>query len=331
MRATITVYGEQGSGKSDWLGQLKRALMGTAPIEAVEVTAFETHREPGTSRHVSEQFDEFTIPAWDAEGSVGVARDRETWSVKPLTGGWTEVLEGPNGRATFRNISDAMLFTSIKTLTPVARRAVGAILRSEEIRFDGNRIVAANEPCENPKGDGGEIAEGAGAIPAGVYWHDTAGNFFDALTDRSKGGVFYLFWARRKAAFPTSRAAALRDCAPAFRPSSTAKLSAAEAPAIHDGWPTPMVPRAQRDELAAKVQALEAKLAAVVSHATGGGTADLTLPLNDICVRITKHLNKVYAAGQRRAAMEALREIADMAGVILPKTLADVTSVHEAA
>src|SRR5690606_33589864 len=52
---------------------------------------------------------------------------------------------------------------------------------------------------------------------------------------------FYLFWARRKAEFPTSRAAALRDC-------STAKLSAAEAPAIHDGWPTPMVPRAERDE-----------------------------------------------------------------------------------
>lgn len=246
MRATITVYGEQGSGKTNWLGQLKRALLATAPVEAVEVTVFEIHREQGTSLHVSEQFDEFTIPAADAEGSVGVAGDRETWSVAPYNDGYC-VRRGTRWVATFAHRSDAELFKMMKCTTSGQWLALGAVLDRKLFTFNGDRPFFFGGPiAENCRGGGGDFAEGAGAIPLAVYWHEAAGNFINWWNDAPLSATFYKAWASRRAEFPQTRA----DCQMhrIIANSMFGKLSAAEAPAIHDAWPTPMVPRAERDQ-----------------------------------------------------------------------------------
>jgi hypothetical protein len=243
MRATITVYGPQGSGKTRWLSQLKAALMGTAPIEAVEVTVFEGHStKVGTFAYHSQQFDEFTIPAADAEGSDGVAGDRETWSVYWSPNGKYPVYSGTKLAATFERQFNAELFKKLKCTTSGQWQAIEAVFESKAFYFNGERPLFTGGPVSgNCKGGGGEIAEGAGVIPRGVYWCNVGGNFYDAITHHGQGAQFYRAWVARRREFPQSENLTL--------PFATdGKLSAAEAPAIHDDPFAEATVQAERDE-----------------------------------------------------------------------------------
>ncbi|MDR7061980.1 MULTISPECIES: hypothetical protein [unclassified Sphingopyxis] len=231
MRATITVYGEQGSGKTRWLEQLKRTLLATAPAEAVEVTVHESNKSAGAM--IARQFDEFTIPAADADGTASPAGDRETWSVYWSPNGKYHVYAGATLIARFERQSDAELFKKMKCTTSGQWQALGAVLDRKSFNFNGERPLFTGGPLsENRKGGGGEIAEGAGAIPPGVYWHEAAGNFISWWTDAPLKATFYRAWASRRAEFPQSRHEA--GTRTMFANSSFGKLSAAEAPAIHD-------------------------------------------------------------------------------------------------
>lgn len=60
----------------------------------------------------------------------------------------------------------------------------------------------------------------------------------------------------------------------------------------------------QRGNGMTEVEHLRAKLRMIVSHATGGAMSDehcINLPTNEISVRITEHVNVVYAAGKKDA------------------------------
>jgi predicted metal-dependent HD superfamily phosphohydrolase len=67
-----------------------------------------------------------------------------------------------------------------------------------------------------------------------------------------------------------------------------------------------MMTKPQLDEL----EQLRAKMRCIVSHATGGATDDIELPLNEICVRITKKVNVVFKAGKESGRASVLKSLA---------------------
>lgn len=56
----------------------------------------------------------------------------------------------------------------------------------------------------------------------------------------------------------------------------------------------------------------EAKLRNIVSHATGGSSQDAQASLNDICVRISQHHNRVWEKAQEVARKESADRIASL-------------------
>lgn len=61
--------------------------------------------------------------------------------------------------------------------------------------------------------------------------------------------------------------------------------------------------------------AAQAKLRNIISHATGGTTCDTSLPLNEIAVGITQHVNRAYEAGRTKGIEAAAKVLTARAGM----------------
>lgn len=64
-------------------------------------------------------------------------------------------------------------------------------------------------------------------------------------------------------------------------------------------------PAAMSSTTNATTAELESKLRCVISHATGGSCDDISLSLNEIGVRITRHVNRVWESAQESALAKA--------------------------
>lgn len=71
---------------------------------------------------------------------------------------------------------------------------------------------------------------------------------------------------------------------------------------------------------------LEAKFRNVVSHATGGATADITRSLNDISVGISRHRNDVFAAGALASLSIPERKVLDAMSSEIGHKLANIAA-----
>jgi hypothetical protein len=80
-------------------------------------------------------------------------------------------------------------------------------------------------------------------------------------------------------------------------------------------WQKALATPSQGEAIGADVEALRAKLRMIVSHATGGSSQDIDAYTNDICVRITENVNRIYAHGQE-AALSTARETASGGEVV---------------
>lgn len=72
--------------------------------------------------------------------------------------------------------------------------------------------------------------------------------------------------------------------------------------------------------------AVEAKLRCVIAHATGGGDADTSRSINDICVAISSHHNRIWES----ALAKGRNEPAEPSGEVVPAEIAELFDLtHE--